>query len=235
MTVEPLEDPVYNAIRAKDISEKRLKKKDEQLYKSLTALGVDNDEAKQYREVYRDCVFLDKTKGIVAIGEVIELVMDGFEQVVDQGPLAREPCTKLKVSLMDCKLHEDAIHRGPAQVIPAVRDAVKACMFNAKPVLYEPLQILKFEGPLNFMAEINGIIQSHRGQLYNVEQEEDHVSIEAKMPVSEMFGLSNTLRSGTEGRATFFLVDQSFEPAPKEVQEKIIRQIRDRKGLAPGQ
>lgn len=85
------------------------------------------------------------------------------------------------------------------------------------------------------MAEINGIIQSHRGQLYNVEQEEDHVSIEAKMPVSEMFGLSNTLRSGTEGRATFFLVDQSFEPVPKEIQEKLIRQIRDRKGLAAGQ
>ncbi|MGB9708067.1 MAG: elongation factor EF-2 [Candidatus Pacearchaeota archaeon] len=235
LIVEPLEDSVYNALRSGEITDRRIKKKDEALYKALNSLGISNDEAKQYRSIYKDCVLLDKTRGIVAIGEVIELVMDAFEQVVDQGPLAREPCTKLKVSLMDCKLHEDAIHRGPAQVIPAVRDAIKAAMFDAKPVLFEPLQILKFEGPMKFMADINAIIQSKRGQLFNVEQEEEHVKIEAKMPVSEMFGLSNDLRSATEGRATFFLVDQSFEPVPKELQEKIIRQIRERKGLAPGQ
>jgi len=235
VTVEPLEEAVYNAIRSGQIPEKRLKKKDEQLTKILNSLGVSNEETRQYREIYKDCVFLDKTRGIVAIGEVIELCMDAFEQVVNQGPLAREPCTKLKVSLIDCKLHEDAIHRGPAQVIPAVRDAIKACMFDAKPVLFEPLQILKFEGPIKFMAEINAIIQSKRGQLMNVEQEEDHVSIEAKMPVSEMFGLSNDLRSATEGRATFFLVDQLFEQVPKELQEKIIRQIRQRKGLSENQ
>lgn len=235
LVVEPLEDAVYNALRAGELSEKRIKKKDDTLVKTLVSFGISNDEAKQYREIYKDCVLLDRTRGIVAIGEVIELVMDAFEQVVDQGPLAREPCTKLKVSLMDCKLHEDAIHRGPAQVLPAVRDAVKACMFDAKPVLFEPLQILKFEGPLNFMADTNAIIQGKRGQLFNVEQEEEHVKIEAKMPVSEMFGLSNDLRSATEGRATFFLIDQSFEPVPKELQEKIIRQIRERKGLAPGQ
>lgn len=235
LTVEPLEEAVYNALRSGEITDRRIKKKDEVLNKTLVSLGVSNEEAKQYRSIYKDCVLLDKTRGIVAIGEVIELVMDAFEQVVDQGPLAREPCTKLKVSLIDCKLHEDAIHRGPAQVIPAVRDAIKAAMFDAKPVLFEPLQILKFEGPLNFMADITAIIQSKRGQLFNVEQEEEHVRIEAKMPVSEMFGLSNDLRSATEGRATFFLIDQSFEPVPKELQEKIIRQIRDRKGLAATQ
>ena len=68
---------------------------------------------------------LDKTKGEVHIGEVIELVLDAFEEVMKSGPLAREPCHKLKVSLVDLKLHEDAIHRGPAQVYPAVRDAIK--------------------------------------------------------------------------------------------------------------
>lgn len=235
MIAEPLEEPVYNAIRAKEINESRIKKKDEVLFKKLTSLGVSNEEAKQYRMIYQDSVLLDKTRGIVAIGEVIELVMDAFEQVCDQGPLAREPCMKLKVSLMDCKLHEDAIHRGPAQVIPAVRDAIKACILDAKPVLYEPLQMLKFEGPMNFMAEMTSIIQSKRGQVYNVEQEEEHVSIEAKMPVSEMLGLSNDLRSATEGRATFFLVDQMFDQVPRELQEKIIRQIRDRKGLAETQ
>jgi elongation factor 2 len=237
MTVEPLEDHVYKAIRSGQISEIRLKKKDEKLAKQLSELGVSHEEARQYRRIYRDCVLCDKTRGIVHIGEVIELVMDAFEQVVDQGPLAREPCTKIKVSLQDTKLHEDAIHRGPAQVIPAVRDAIKACMLDAKPVIYEPLQLLKFEGPMKFMAEMNSIIQSKRGQLMNVEQEAemDHVSIEAKLPVSEMFGLSNDLRSATEGRATFFLVDQFFAQIPRELQDKLIRRIRKRKGLGANQ
>lgn len=235
--VEPLEDDIYNAFRSGECGEVRVKKRDDRLVKQLVALGVSHDEGRQYREIYNDCVFLDQTRGIVAIGEVIELIMDAFEQVVDQGPLAREPCTKLKVSLMDAKLHEDAIHRGPAQVIPAVRDAIKLCMYDAKPVLFEPLQHLKFEGPMKFMAETNSIIQSKRGQLMNVEQEAelDHVSIEAKMPVSEMFGLSNDLRSATEGRATFFLVDQLFAQVPRELQDKIIRQIRQRKGLSENQ
>ncbi|MCX8194377.1 MAG: elongation factor EF-2, partial [Candidatus Pacearchaeota archaeon] len=235
MKVEPLEDAVYQAIKSGEIPETKIKKKDEVLWKKLASLGVTNEEARQYKEIYRDSVFLDKTRGIVAIGEVIELVMTAFEQICDQGILAREPCMKLKVSLIDCKLHEDAIHRGPAQVIPAVRDALRACILDAKPVLFEPIQLLKFEGPMRFMSEINALIQSKRGQIFNVEQEEEHVSIEAKMPVSEMFGLSNELRSATEGRATFFLVDQLFEQVPRELQDKIIRQIRQRKGLAETQ
>ena len=64
-------------------------------------------------------MFSDDTRGEVHIGEVIEMVLDAFEMVVDQGPLAREPCIKMKISLDDTKLHEDAIHRGPAQVYPA--------------------------------------------------------------------------------------------------------------------
>ena len=68
---------------------------------------------------------MDETRGEVHIGEVIEMIMDAFEMVMDEGPLAREPCMKMKVSLVDIKLHEDAIHRGPAQVYPAVREAIQ--------------------------------------------------------------------------------------------------------------
>ncbi|MCS7134350.1 MAG: elongation factor EF-2 [Candidatus Pacearchaeota archaeon] len=232
MQVEPLEDSVYEAIKAKEIPEGKIKKKDEKLFKTLVSLGVPHEEAHQYKEIYRDCVFCDKTRGIIAIGEVIEMVMQAFEQVVDQGVLAREPCMKLKVSLIDCKLHEDAIHRGPAQVIPAVRDALKAAINDAKPLLYEPLQVLLFETPPEFIGEITKLIQSKRGQLLGTEQEEYQVQIKAQMPVSEMIGLSNALRSATEGRATFYIVDQLFAPVPRELQDKIIKQIRERKGLS---
>ncbi len=114
--VEPLEDEVYKAMKKGEIYEGTRKKKDEELWKNLSECGVENKEARQYKNIYKQCAFLDKTKGEVHIGEVLDMVMDGFEQVIDAGVLTREPCMKLKVSLVDIKLHEAAIHRGPAQI-----------------------------------------------------------------------------------------------------------------------
>jgi len=235
MTVEPLEDAVYEAIKAGNIDEGRIKKKDEVLWKTLNSLGISNDEARQYKDVYKGCVFLEKTKGIVQLIEVIGLIMDSFEQVVDQGPLAREPCAKLKICLMDTKLHEDAIHRGPAQVYPAVRDAIKAGMAAATPIILEPLQVHLIEAPFTYMSDITKLVTSKRGQMLEVNQEGNMVAVKAKLPVAEMLGWSSDLRSATEGRGSSSLVDQMFEKAPNELQPKIIKQIRDRKGLQESQ
>ena len=230
--VEPLEDAVFQAIRNGEISEGRVKKKNELLWNKLSELGISNDEARQYRNIYKDCVFLDKTKGEVHILEVIELVLDAFEQVIAAGPIAREPCIKLKVSLVDIKLHEDAIHRGPAQVYPAVRDAVRMAFNSGKPVLFEPLQTMMFEGPADMMAEITKLIQSKRGLLENVNQTATQAEIRAKLPVAEMIGLASDLRSATQGRGSFSMVDQSFEKMPGNIQVDVVKKIRERKGLA---
>jgi len=229
--VEPLEDEVYKAIKAGEIPEGKIKKKNEELVKKLMSLGISGEEARQYKEIYKGCVFQDRTRGIVHIGEVIELVMQGFESVIDAGVLAKEPCFKLKVCLVDAKLHEDAIHRGPAQVIPAVRHAIMEAIKDANPVLYEPVQILQVETPIKFIGDVNGVIQSKRGQILGMEQEGDHASIKVKIPVVETFGLSKDLRGVSEGRATFYIVDQLFELVPRDLQQKVINQIRERKGL----
>ncbi|MEM2956399.1 MAG: elongation factor EF-2 [Candidatus Pacearchaeota archaeon] len=231
LEVEPLEDSVYEAIKKGEIGEGRIKKKDELLWKTLSTLGVSNEEARQYKEIYKGCVLIDKTKGIVQIGEVIGLIMDAFEQVVDQGPLAKEPCMKLKVSIIDLKLHEDAIHRGPAQVYPAVRDAIREAMLKATPVMFEPIQTHLIEAPIDFLGELTKLITSKRGQLLEVKQEGDRVLITAKIPVAEMLGWSSDLRSATEGRGVSSLIDQTFEKVPNELQEKVIRQIKQRKGI----
>ena len=229
--VEPLEDAVYNAIKAGEIPEGKIKKKNEELWNKLAALGISNEEARQYREIYKGCVFQDRTRGIVHIGEVIELVMQAFESIVDAGILAKEPCIKLKVCLVDAKLHEDAIHRGPSQVIPAVRQAIMQAIQDAGPILYEPVQIMQVETPVRFLGDVTAVIQSKRGQVLGMEQEGDHASIKVKIPVAETFGLSNDLRSVSEGRATFYVVDQLFEPVPRDLQQRLIKQIRERKGL----
>ncbi len=230
--VEPLKDSVYQAIKKGEIREGRTKKKNEELWNKLSDLGVTNVEARQYRDVYKDCVFLDKTKGEVHIGEVIEMVMDGVEQVINAGVLAREPCAKMKINLVDLKLHEDAIHRGPAQVYPAVRDSMRMSINSASPALLEPIQTLLFDGPLDFMGEMTKLIQSKRGQIIDIQQSAGHVEVKAKMPVAEMIGIASALRSATEGRGNFSMIDQTFERVPPNLQPEVIKGIRDRKGLA---
>lgn len=229
--VEPLEKPVYEAIKSNELPEMRIKKKDKVLIEKLRELGVDNKEAVKYREIYAGNVFIDKTRGIVHIGEVMEMCLDAFEQVMKEGPLAKERGVKMKVMIMDCKLHEDAIHRGPAQVIPAVRQAIKGAMVDADAVIFEPLQILQLEAPSDYLGNISKLVQNRRGQLLEMNQEETHMVVKAKMPVAEMFGFASDLRSATEGKGVQFLVDQVFEKVPGELQQKYLKRIRERKGL----
>ncbi|MCK5150170.1 elongation factor EF-2, partial [Candidatus Pacearchaeota archaeon] len=233
--VEPLEDEIYQAIKSGDISEGRIKKKNQDAAKVFSEYGWAGDEIRNIRDIYKGNVFLDETRGEVHIGEVIEMILDSFEMVINSGPLAHEPCMKMKLSLMDIKLHEDAIHRGPAQVYPAVREAIKGAMQKANAEVLEPLQTHVIELPGQFLGTITKLIGSKRGQMIDVKQEGTNAEVKAKIPVAEMIGWSNELRSATEGRGTSSLSNQLFENVPRSLQAEVIKKIRDRKGLAENQ
>jgi elongation factor 2 len=230
--VEPLEDSISEAIKKGEIQERRIKKKDLELRDKLVECGMDSKTALKVKDFFNGNMFLDMTRGQVHIGEVIEMLLDMFEDVMSKGPLAREPCLKVKVMLTDMKLHEDAIHRGPAQVYPAVREGVRGAMMTARPLIYEPYQIHRIEAPSEFLGEISKLISNKRGQLLDAQQEGNLSIIKAKLPVGEMFGWSSDLRSATGGRGNSSLIDQMYEKLPEELQEKIIKQIRSRKGLS---
>ena len=235
MMVEPLEENIYEAIRNGDVPEGRLKKKNKEIGETLLNLGWSGDTSRNLKDVYKGNVFMDETRGEVHMQEVIEMILDAFEMVIDQGPLAREPCMKMKISLMDIRLHEDAIHRGPAQVYPAVREAIKGAMKKADSSLLEPLQIHIIEVPEKFMGTITKLVGSKRGQTLDIEQEDGVVKIKARIPVAEMLGWSNDLRSATEGRGSSSLLEQEFEKVPAGLQADVTRKIRDRKGLSENQ
>ena len=235
ISVEPLEPEIYEAIKSGEIPEGRIKKKSQELATKFSRFDWDNDTVKSIRDIYKGNIFLDSTKGEVHIGEVIDMVLDAFEMVINKGPLAREPCTKMKISLEDIKLHEDAIHRGPAQVYPAVREAITEAMRKADACLLEPVQIHLIEIPDKFLSAITRLVGSKRGQLLEVKQEEMETQVHAKLPVAEMIGWSNDLRSATEGRGVSSLADQLFERVPQGLQADVIKKIRDRKGLAENQ
>ena len=229
--IEPLDDKVYKAIKDGDIPEMKFKKKDKAMWEKFVQLGMDAKEARKVVEVFKGNMLMDNTRGIVHIGEVIEMVSEGFEQVMKGGPLCREPGDKVLVRIMDCRLHEDAIHRGPAQVLPAVRNAIREAMVDGGAVIFEPIQTIEIDAPENYLGDLSKLISNKRGQMLDVKTEGESISVRCKLPVGEMFGFASDLRSATEGRGSYFLVDQNFEKLPHELQDKIVKQIKQRKGM----
>jgi elongation factor 2 len=233
--VEPLEEDVAEGIKENKLPRGRFKRKDLEVISFLRdECGWDTKLAGSVKAESNGNLFVDRTRGIVHINEIMELLLDMFEDVMKAGPLAKEPCVGVKVSLMDCTLHEDAIHRGPAQMYPAIREGIRGAMMQAGPLLYEPLQVTRIEAPNDYVGEVSKIVSSKRGQLIEMNQEGDITVIIAKMPVAELFGWSNGLRSATGGRGNSSLVDQSFELLPRELQDKVRNGIVQRKGLTSG-
>ncbi len=235
VSMEPLEKEVYDAIERNEIPEGRVKKKAEELWKKLQSLGISNEEARQYQEIYKGNVFEDRTRGIVLLPELIESLIDGWRLVVDGGPMAKEPLMKSKFVLHDAKIHVDHMHRGPAQIYPAMRLGMFDCMKKGGAVILEPIQTHLIEVPVDFMGAVTTLVGSKRGMLIDVQQEGNDTFIKARIPVSEMIGWSNDLRSSTEGRGISSLMDQEFQKMPGELQANVIHKIRERKGLAENQ
>jgi elongation factor 2 len=165
------------------------------------------------------------------MNEVEELIKDAFTEVCDDGPLAREPITKLKVKLMDAELHEDPVHRGPAQIIPAVKWAVRQAMLKANATLLEPRQIIRIDVPSELIGTVMHEVENRRGQVMDMKEERGASVITAKLPVADMFGFDATLKSATSGRGFYSLIETKFEKLPGELRDEVIRSIRKRKGL----
>ncbi len=229
---EPLEEKVHQAmIRGEISSNMEVKKKDVELQNKLVDLGFDRDESKKVKQIHNRNVFLDMTRGVHAILEVMEMVKQSFREAMDEGPLAREPCDAIKVKLVDAKLHEDAIHRGPAQVIPAVRSAIRDSMVSAKTYVLEPKQIIRIDVPTDQLSGAMKEVQNRRGQVLEMKEERGTTSITSKLPVAEMFGFNSSLKSSTGGQGFYWLIDVVYEPLPKDLEQKVLNQIKQRKGI----
>ena len=231
ISIEPLEEAVYDAIVSGEVAEGRRKDKSKDIRAQLVDLGMDREEARRVIDVYKGNMMVDMTRGVQHLDEIMELMLDAFEDVMGTGPLAKEPVIRVKVKLMDATLHEDAIHRGPAQIYPAIRRPIRADMLKAKPILLEPVQNVWVDVPQDYMGSITRELQRRRGVIGEMNQKEELMTIEGKMPIGESFGFAGDLRSASEGHALWSTENAGFDKLPVELQQKIISQIRERKGL----
>jgi elongation factor 2 len=227
---EPLEAGVITSLKDGKIS---MKGEEIERRKILIENGMDKDEARSIVGFYGTNVLLNMTKGIQYLRETMELILEGFEEALKNGPISREPAQGIKAKIVDVKLHEDAVHRGPAQVIPAVRQAMQAGILMADPVLLEPFQNVYIQVPQDQMGGAMSEIQGRRGVILSMESEGDMIILKAKMPVAQMIGFSGAIRSATEGRALWSTEFAGFEPLPANLLLDTVKQIRTRKGLKP--
>jgi elongation factor 2 len=233
ISVEPLEDGVYQAMVNGELpSDAKPKRKNIELFKKISEYGMDYNEAKNIILIHNKNVLIDLTKGVQFMNEIIEMVKDAFKEIMDEGPLAREPCRKVKVKIVDADLHEDPVHRGPGQIMPATRWAIKQSMLKAGVVLLEPKQLIRIDVPSELIGEVIREVENRRGQILNMKEEKGATVITAKIPVSDMFGFDASLKSATSGRGFYSLIETKIEKLPDDLFETTVKSIRKRKGLS---
>ena len=228
MTVEPLPEDVVETIRMGDAS---MDMPELERREALQEAGMDKDTSQNVEHIFNTNVLIDDTKGIQHLNETMELVIEGLEESLEDGPLAAEPVQGALLRLHDARLHEDAIHRGPAQVIPAVRDAVHRALIDAEIRLLEPIQDVRIDVPNEYMGSASGEIQGRRGRVDDMYQEGDLMVVEGIAPVDEMIGFSSDIRSATEGRASWNTENAGFRVMADNLQPEKITEIRTRKGM----
>jgi len=230
ITVEPLEEDIRAAIIDGTIPSGDIKKSKE-VARQLIDMGWTKVHGRGVLSIENSCVFIDATKGIQNLFETRELLIDAFKEVVKRGPRAHEKMMGVKIILNDAKLHEDAIHRGPAQTIPAVRNGMNGALVSAGVALLEPKQNVYITVPQELMGSVTGEMSQRRAEIAGMETEGDMTTITAKAPVKEMFGFASEIRSATGGRALWSTEFSGYEELPRDLLDEITEEIRLRKGL----
>ena len=165
--------------------------------------------------------FIDAVKGGTVPREYIPAVEKGLRETLPNGVLAGFPVVDVKVTLFDGSYHDVDSNENAFKMAASM--AFKDGMRKASPVLLEPMMAVEVEMPEEKMGDVMGDLSSRRGMIQGMDDMAGGgKSIKAEVPLAEMFGYSTTLRSLTQGRATYTMEFKHYAEAPKNVAEAII-------------
>jgi elongation factor G len=164
--------------------------------------------------------FVDAIKGGTVPREYIPAVEKGLRETLPNGVLAGFPVVDVKVTLFDGSYHDVDSNENAFKMAASM--AFKDGMRQASPVLLEPMMAVEVETPEDFMGNVVGDLSGRRGMIQGMEDVVGVKVIKAEVPLSEMFGYSTTLRSLSQGRATYTMEFKHYTEAPKTVAEAVI-------------
>jgi elongation factor G len=166
-------------------------------------------------------VFLDEIKGGSIPKEFINPTEKGVKEAIDKGIVAGYHMVDVEVTLYDGSFHEVDSSEAAFKIAGsmAFQDAAK----KAKPVILEPIMKIQVIVPDNFMGEVTGNVSSKRGAIESIDDRPGQLKVvNAKVPLSELFGYATELRSMSQGRGSFTMEFDHYEPAPNNVTQQII-------------
>jgi len=156
--------------------------------------------------------------------EYIKPVDQGIQEAMSNGVLAGFPTVDIKVTLEDGKTHD--VDSSEMAFKIAGNAWFREVARKAKPTLLEPVMAVEVVTPDDYLGDVVGDVNSRRGQVQGTEQRGHNQVVNALVPLSEMFGYSTDLRSRTQGRATYTMQFDSYQPTPANVQEEIVARVR---------
>ncbi|NCS66397.1 MAG: elongation factor G [Hydrogenophilales bacterium CG03_land_8_20_14_0_80_62_28] len=164
--------------------------------------------------------FVDAIKGGTVPREYIPAVDKGLREALNNGVMAGFPVVDVKVTLFDGSYHE--VDSSEQAFKMAAIMAFKDGMRKANPALLEPMMAVEVESPEEYMGDVMGDLNRRRGIIQGMEDMPGGKAIKAEVPLAEMFGYSTTLRSMSQGRATYSMEFKHYSEAPKNVAEAVM-------------
>jgi elongation factor G len=164
--------------------------------------------------------FIDQIKGGTVPREFIPAVEKGLRETIPSGVLAGFPVVDAKVTLFDGSYHDVDSNENAFKMAASM--AFKDGMRKASPIILEPMMSVEIETPEEYMGDVMGDLSSRRGIIQGMEDNATGKAIRAEVPLAEMFGYSTTVRSLSQGRATYSMEFKHYTEAPRNVAEAIM-------------
>jgi len=168
--------------------------------------------------------FVDAIKGGVVPREYIPAVDKGIKEALDSGVMAGYPVVDIKVTLIDGSYHEVDSSEMAFKIAGSM--GFKEGCQKASPIILEPIMSVEVVVPEDYMGDVIGDLNSRRGRIMGMEGRAGAQVVTSMVPLAQMFGYSTDLRSATQGRATYSMTFDHYEPVPKSVAEEIVAKVK---------
>jgi elongation factor G len=176
--------------------------------------------------------FINKIKGGAIPTEYIPACDKGFKASLAKGSLIGFPIVGVKVTINDGQSH--SVDSSDMAFQSASKGAFREAYIKAKPVILEPIMKVAIEGPTEFQGNVFGSINQRRGIIVSSADEGTFSTVDAEVPLSEMFGFSTTLRSLTQGKAEFSMEFLKYGKVPKGISEELINEYEEKRKKEAG-
>ncbi|EEA91182.1 elongation factor G [Collinsella stercoris] len=164
--------------------------------------------------------FVNAIVGGVVPKEYIPSIDKGIQEALNTGVISGYPVVDVKVTLFDGSYHE--VDSSEAAFKIAGSMAIKDALKKSDPILLEPCMAVEVETPEQYMGDVMGNLSGRRGKIEGMDDRAGSKVIRAKVPLGEMFGYATDLRSQTQGRASYTMQFDSYEPAPKSIVDEVM-------------